>query len=62
MAETCDRCGPAVHASFRANRMGRLYLCTHCVNRLWPALWEQGWTVHLIRDHALADKSKAERS
>jgi hypothetical protein len=55
MDETCDRCGPAVRAFYLVDRTGELYLCTHCVNRLWPALWEQGWTVRLIREHALAN-------
>jgi hypothetical protein len=25
--ETCDRCGPAVQAMYRADRNGELYLC-----------------------------------
>lgn len=54
MNETCDRCGPAVRAFYRVYRTGELYLCTHCVNRLWPSLWEQGWTVRLMREEALA--------
>jgi ribosomal protein S27AE len=33
MNETCDRCGPAVAAVYRAE----LYLCGHCTNRLVPA-------------------------
>lgn len=54
MNETCDRCGPAVRASYRVDRIGELYLCTHCANQLWPALSAQGWTIWLIREHALA--------
>ncbi len=54
MDETCDRCGPAVRAYYRAARTGELYLCVPCANRLWPALWAQGWTIWLIREHALA--------
>ena len=54
MDETCDRCGPAVPAFYRVDRTGELYLCTHCVNQLWPALSAQGWEVRLIREHALA--------
>jgi len=30
MNETCDRCGPAVRAAYRAVRGGQLYLCQHC--------------------------------
>ena len=30
MNETCDRCGPAVRAAYRASRGGQLYLCGHC--------------------------------
>jgi hypothetical protein len=26
MTETCDRCGPAVRAGYRVNRVGELYL------------------------------------
>ena len=37
MNETCDRCGPAVHAAYRAVRGGQLYLCQHCTARLSPA-------------------------
>jgi ribosomal protein S27AE len=47
MNETCDRCGPAVRAAYRVERTGALYLCGHCANRLWPALWAQGWTIWL---------------
>ena len=25
MTETCDRCGPAVRAAYRASRIGQLY-------------------------------------
>jgi hypothetical protein len=54
MDETCDRCGPAVRAFYRVDRTGELYLCTHCVNQLWPTLQAQGWTLWLIREHVLA--------
>jgi len=45
MNETCDRCGPAVRAAYRAARTGQLYLCGHCATKLRPALWAQGWTI-----------------
>ena len=45
MNETCDRCGPAVRAMYRADRHGQLYLCRHCASRLWQALSAQGWTI-----------------
>ena len=32
MNETCDRCGPAVRAAYRASRGGQLYLCGHCLS------------------------------
>jgi ribosomal protein S27AE len=54
MNEMCDRCGPAVAAVYRAKRHGELYLCGHCTNRLWPALFAQGWTIRPAREHALA--------
>ena len=38
MNETCEWCGPAVHAVYRAESTGALYLCRHCGNRLEPAL------------------------
>jgi len=48
MSETCDRCGPAVRAVYRASRGGQLYLCGHCANQLRPALSAQGWATWLI--------------
>jgi ribosomal protein S14 len=54
MNETCDRCGPAVRAVYRAERTGELYLCRHCGNRLGPALYARGWTMWTISEHALA--------
>jgi hypothetical protein len=51
MNETCDRCGPAVRAVYRVDRVGVLYLCAHCANQFWPALWVQGWTIWLTGGH-----------
>jgi hypothetical protein len=48
MNETCDRCGPAVRAVFRADRKAELYLCGHCARRLGQALSDQGWAVRPI--------------
>ena len=45
MTETCDRCGPAVRAAYRASRGGQLDLCGHCANQLRPALCAQGWAI-----------------
>jgi ribosomal protein S14 len=45
MNETCDRCGPAVRAAYRAARNGQLYLCRHCAAQLKPALKAQGWII-----------------
>ena len=45
MTETCDRCGPAVRAMYRADRNGELYLCRHCVSQLRQAISIQGWMV-----------------
>jgi hypothetical protein len=45
MNETCDRCGPAVSAAYRVRRGGELFLCGHCTNSLWPALFAQGWSI-----------------
>ena len=45
MNETCDRCGPAVRAAYRASRGGQLDLCGHCASRLGPALSAQGWAI-----------------
>jgi hypothetical protein len=53
MNETCDRCGPAVSAAYRADRGGELYLCTHCTNRLRPALTAQGWRIRLIHQRPI---------
>jgi hypothetical protein len=57
MNETCDRCGPAVHAVYRAGRVGEIYLCGHCANRLWPALSAQGWSVRLVDEHEFAPQA-----
>jgi len=32
-------------AVYRVERHGELYLCGHCTNRLWAALFAQGWTI-----------------
>jgi len=45
MNQTCDRCGPAVRAVYRAARDGQLYLCGHCATQLKAALRAQGWTI-----------------
>ena len=45
MNEACDRCGPAVHAAYRVERCGELYLCRHCASQQWWALSAQGWTI-----------------
>jgi hypothetical protein len=45
MNQTCDRCGPAVRAAYRASRGGQLYLCGHCTVRMRPALSAQGWDI-----------------
>ena len=59
MNETCDRCGPAVHAAYRVDRSdaayrversGELCLCGHCTNLLRPALSAQGWNIWVIRE------------
>jgi len=54
MNQTCDRCGPAVHAAYRADRSGELYLCGHCTHLLGPALSAQGWNIRLIREQLAA--------
>ena len=52
MTETCDRCGPAVRAMYRANRNGELYLCRHCVSQLRQALSIRGWTIQPMGQEA----------
>ena len=62
MKETCDRCGPAVRAGYRidrVNRVGELYLCGPCASRLWRAFSAQGWTVWPLGYHALAPQAHA---
>lgn len=54
MNETCDRCGPSVRAVYRVDRYGELYLCRHCMSRLWDALSAQGWTIWPAAGYALA--------
>lgn len=53
MNETCDRCGPAVSAAYRADRGGELYLCGHCTKMLGPALTAQGWRIRLIHQQPI---------
>jgi len=57
MNDTCDRCGPAVRAVYRAARRGELYLCRHCASRLCPALSAQGWTIWTVNELALAPQA-----
>jgi len=57
MNETCDRCGPAVRAAYRASRGGRLYLCGHCATQLRPALSAQGWALWPIGRYVLAPQA-----
>jgi hypothetical protein len=57
MHETCDRCGPAVRAVYRADRRGELYLCWHCTNQLGAALSAQGWTIWPAGEQALAPQA-----
>ena len=55
MNQTCDRCGPAVGAGYRVdrvNRVGELYLCGPCASRHWRALSAQGWTFWSLGVHA----------
>jgi len=58
MNETCDRCGPAVQAVYRASRDGQLELCGHCANQLRPALSAQGWVIWPIGKYALAAQAR----
>lgn len=63
MNETCDRCGPAVQAAYRAARSGELYLCRHCTNQLRRALSAQGWSIRpvsglRVEPQALATSSR----
>jgi hypothetical protein len=59
MNQTCDRCGPAVRASYRVERAGELFLCGHCASRHWPALSAQGWIIWPTGAHALAPQASA---
>ena len=59
MTETCDRCGPATGAAYKADRVGELYLCGHCASRHWRALSAQGWTFWPRGVHALAPQASA---
>jgi len=52
MNETCDRCGSAVRAMYRAERNGELYLCRHCASQLRQALSAQGWTIRPTGEQA----------
>ena len=59
MSETCDRCGPAVAAAYRVERVGELYLCGPCASGHWRALSAQGWTFWPLGVHALAPQASA---
>jgi hypothetical protein len=50
MNQTCDRCGPAIGAACRVDRVGELYLCGHCASRQRRALSAQGWTFWPLAD------------
>jgi hypothetical protein len=57
MNETCDRCGPAVLAIYRAEGRGELYLCRHCASQLWGALSEKGWIISCVAERGLAPQT-----
>ena len=57
MYETCDRCGPAVRAGYRVDRVGELYLCGQCATRHWRALSAQDWTFWCLGVHAVAPQA-----
>ena len=59
MNQTCDRCGPAVRASYRVERTAEIFLCGHCASRHWPALSAQGWVIWPTGVHALAPQASA---
>jgi hypothetical protein len=62
MNETCDRCGPAVGAGYRVDRVnqaGELYLCAQCATRHWRALSAQDWTFWPLCVQALAPQASA---
>jgi len=59
MNETCDRCGPAVRAAYRAARGGQLYLCGHCAAQLKPVLRAQGWTIGPTADGSARQQAAA---
>ncbi len=62
MDEACDRCGPAVGAGYRVNRVnrvGELYLCGQCASRQWRALSAQGWIFWSLGYRALAPQASA---
>jgi hypothetical protein len=58
MNETCDRCGPAVRATYRVHKRSELYLCRHCAARLWPALSAQDWTIGPINAYSSAPQAE----
>jgi len=59
MSETRDRCGPAVGAAYRVDRISERYLCGRCASRQWRALSAQGWTFRALGVHALAPQASA---
>jgi hypothetical protein len=59
MNQTCDRCGPAIRAGYRVDRVGELYLCGQCATRHWRALSAQGWTFWSLGYQALAPQASA---
>ncbi len=59
MSQTCDRCGPAVRASYRIERTGELFLCGHCASRHWRMLSAQGWIIWPTDVLALAPQASS---
>ena len=57
MNETCDRCGPAIGAAYRVDRVGELHLCGRCASRHWRTLSAQGWTFWPLGVHAIAPQA-----
>ena len=60
-----DRCGPAIGAAYRVDRIGELCLCGHGASRHWRALSTQGWTfwpvvdrqAHISRSRRVSDRA-----
>lgn len=53
--ETCDHCGPAVRATWRATHgFDQITMCAHCTSKHRLALMDKGWLICVLPSESTA--------